>query len=364
MEMLNSINMLLSSNVWATIINLFAKWIVNYGWTIIIFTIVLKLILSPLDIFQRYSSSKQQRVMAYMQPEINAVQEKYAGNQERINAETQKIYKKYNKGLGGSCVIMLVTMIVSMVIFFTLYSSIRSYGSEKLYESYYELDTTYISATVDYNTLTAEEQSELGLTEEEYALQQVQAKYEELSKSNSWLWVKNVWKADTSTSQFVDVDDYIDYYLDYYTDYYQVDAEDEDAVAEITTNLTTRYELITTTLIGDSSDNNGYYVLIVLSALVNLLSQIISTKLLTPKGQKMNMMNKIMMIVLPIFMLIFAWTSNVVFTLYIITNAIMTTLLSTIISLIMKRINRNKDINTLLKRKNVEVVEYSRNYKK
>lgn len=337
---------MLLSNVWANLINLFARGIVNYGWTIIVFTIVLKLVLSPLDILQRHSSTKQQRVMAYMQPEINAINEKYAGNKERINAETSKIYKKYNTGLGGSCLIMLVTMVVTMVVFFTLYSGIRSYGSEKLYESYHELDTTYVEATVEWNAW--EESEQLGISEQDYALQKTQEKYDELSETNSWLWVKNVWKADTNTSQFVDVDDYISHY--------GITEADAEAVRA-------RYETITASIIGDGNDQNGYFVLIVLSALISFLSQFLSAKLMNPKGQKMNMMNKIMMIVLPIFMLIFAWTSNVVFTLYIITNSVMTTLLSLIISAIMKKIGK-KDANNFLKQKKVEVVEYSRNYKK
>ena len=79
----------------------------------------------------------------------------------------------------------------------------------------------------------------------------------------------------------------------------------------------------------------------------------------------MNTMNKVMMAIIPISMLIFAYTSNVVFTLYIITNSLMATIISTIISLLMRRINKGKtDKEIILKKKNVEIMEYSRNYKK
>ena len=72
-----------------------------------------------------------------------------------------------------------------------------------------------------------------------------------------------------------------------------------------------------------------------------------------------------MMAIIPITMLILAMTSNVVFTLYIITNSLMTAIISTIISLVLKKINKNKDDKEILmKSRNVEVVEYSRNYKK
>ena len=59
MEMLNSASMLLSFDLWAWILNGFSKWIINYGWMIIVFTIFLKLVMTPLDVYQRIFSKKQ-----------------------------------------------------------------------------------------------------------------------------------------------------------------------------------------------------------------------------------------------------------------------------------------------------------------
>ena len=106
-------------------------------------------------------------------------------------------------------------------------------------------------------------------------------------------------------------------------------------------------------------------MIIIFAVLVSFLTQLLSAKLLAPKGQKMNLTNKIMMAVIPITMLILAMTSNVVFTLYIITNSLMTAIISTIISLVLRRMNKDKDDkDILMKSRNIEVVEYSRNYKK
>ena len=85
---------------------------------------------------------------------------------------------------------------------------------------------------------------------------------------------------------------------------------------------------------------------------------------MTPKGQKLNTMNKVMFGIIPITMVILALSSNVVFTLYVIVNSLMTAIISTIITLITKKRNQAKPEEILLKRKNVEVVEYSRNYKR
>lgn len=354
--MLNSVSNLLSSNLWTILINFFANWIVNYGWAIIVFTIVLKLVLSPLDILQRTASQKQTRMQAAMKPEMDALQAKYGNDRERLNQEQNKLYKKYNVNMGGICLPMLISLVLTLVIFFTLFSSIRSWGNEKLYSSYNELDTTYVTAT----TSATETEEYLALTTDaerteyinNYVMDAVEAKYEKLEKSNSWLWVKNVWKSDTKTSQFVDFDAYANKMG------LEKDSAERNAAKE-------RYDIIVSSIQADEGDSNGYYVLIVLAVVVSFLTQLLSTKLSTPKGQKLNTMNKVMMCVLPLSMAIFASTSNAVFTLYIITNSVMSALISTIITLITRRMNKDKSPEEiLLKKRQVEVVEYSRNYKK
>ena len=114
----------------------------------------------------------------------------------------------------------------------------------------------------------------------------------------------------------------------------------------------------------ENPGDNGYYVLIILAGVISFLTQFLSAKLMTPKGQKLNTMNKVMFGVIPITMIILAMSSNVVFTLYVIVNSLMTAIISTIITLITKKRNKLKPEEILLKRKNIEVVEYSRNYKR
>ena len=204
MEMLNNVNMMLSSNLWQTIISWFASWIVNYGWAIIVFTVVLKLVLTPLDLIQRTSSAKQQKVMASMKPELEAIQQKYGNNKEKLNQETAKLYKKHNVGMGGMCFTMLITMVLTIVIFFTLYGSLRGFGEAKLYSTYSDLDQSYQAAQIHI----AQNAEEFATEEakQEYVYNVVKETYKEQSKQNSWLWVKNVWKSDTNISQLVTFD--------------------------------------------------------------------------------------------------------------------------------------------------------------
>lgn len=362
MEMLNNVSLLLAGDLWQTLIGIFASWITNYGWAIIVFTIALKLVLSPLDIFQRVSSAKQQKVMTVMQPEMAALQQKYGNNKEKLNQETAKLYKKHNVSMGGMCFTMLITMVLTMVIFFTLFSSLRGYGVEKLDSTYSDLRNTHIQA----ETYVVNHASEFSSDEEKqnYVKQAVLEEYELQSSKNSWLWVKNVWKSDTKTPQFVEYNDYESKYF-----------KDENGNAltytqnnvEFTFDLEKefdRYGYITGVIEEVNPGQNGYYVLIILAAVISFLTQWLSAKLLTPKGQKMNMMNKVMFAMIPITMVILALNSNVVFTLYTIVNSIMTALLSVIMSLIINNRNKKLPEQVLAKKGNVEVVEYSRNYRK
>lgn len=343
MEMLN-MSMMLGSDLWQTIIGWFGSWIVNYGWAIIVFTIALKLVMIPLDIFQRVSSQKQTRFMSIMQPEMQALQAKYGNDKEKLNQEQAKLYKKYNVNVGGMCLTMLLTMGLSLVIFFTLFSSLRKFGEEKLYSTYNQLDRIVITAQGE----KAWDDADLDKNEIKVL---VKSEYEKVSKQNSWLWVKNVWKSDTNTSQFVDFDAYAS----------QMGYKEEDGSKQA---AKARYDFIVENIQAEEGSQNGYYVLIILAAVVSFLTQFISAKITTPKGQKLNTMNKVMFAVLPISMIFFAMSSNAVFALYIIVNSLMSAIVSTTITLIMKNKDKGKSVEELLNPKKVEVVEYSRNYKK
>lgn len=348
MEMLTN-SMLLGTDLWTIIINGFGKWLVNYGWAIIVFTICLKLVLSPLDVLQRTASQKQTKVMAIMQPELNALQQKYGNDKDKLNSETAKLYKKYNVSMGGMCFSLLITMIISVVVFFTLYGSLRSFGNDKLYSSYRELEQAYETAfeavrpseTSKFADLTDQEKANIEL--------QVEAKYDELKKQNSWLWVKNVWKGDINTSSFVEFEAY---------------AINQNLEGTAKEQAQENYNIIKDMVLDGTDSQNGYYILIILCAVLSFLTQFLSAKLMNPKGQKLNTMNKVMFVVIPVTMFVLAMTSNVVFTLYVITNSLMTAIISTIISLVVRHQNSKNNGELVLPKKKVEVVEYSRNYKK
>ncbi len=76
----------------------------NYGWTIILFTIIVKLLMSPLAIKQQKSMTKMQKV----KPLLEHLQEKYKDDPNRLNQETMKMYKEMGVSPAGGCLPLLI----------------------------------------------------------------------------------------------------------------------------------------------------------------------------------------------------------------------------------------------------------------
>lgn len=76
----------------------------NYGIAIIIFTIIMKILLVPLQIKQQRSTIKQQE----MQPELEELKRTYANDRNKLAEEQQKLYAKYNVSMTAGCLPMLI----------------------------------------------------------------------------------------------------------------------------------------------------------------------------------------------------------------------------------------------------------------
>ncbi|HZK70406.1 MAG TPA: YidC/Oxa1 family membrane protein insertase [Clostridia bacterium] len=75
----------------------------NYGWTIIIFTVIVKMALLPLTYKQQKSSLEMQKI----QPHIQEINEKYKNDKAKLSTETMALYKEHNVNPIGSCLPML-----------------------------------------------------------------------------------------------------------------------------------------------------------------------------------------------------------------------------------------------------------------
>ena len=78
----------------------------DYGWAIVIFTLLIKIVLLPLGIKQQKSMAGIQKI----QPKIEAVQKKYKNDKERLNQEIAKIYQQEKINPMGGCLPMLIQL--------------------------------------------------------------------------------------------------------------------------------------------------------------------------------------------------------------------------------------------------------------
>lgn len=125
----------------------------NYGWSMVVFTLLIKLILLPLD----YKSRKSMRRMTKLQPQIAKLQKKYANDKEKLNQKSAELYRKEGINPMSGC----LPMLVSMVILFIMFAAMRTVANTEM-------------ASQALNLLTTGTQT-----------------------NESWLWIKNIWMPDS-----------------------------------------------------------------------------------------------------------------------------------------------------------------------
>lgn len=95
----------------------------NIALAIILLTIVIYLLLTPLTIKQQ----KFSKLSAKMNPEIQKIQAKYKGKKDQasmaaMNEETQAVYKKYGVSPSGSCIQLLIQMPILFALYRVIYN--------------------------------------------------------------------------------------------------------------------------------------------------------------------------------------------------------------------------------------------------
>ena len=125
----------------------------NYGWSIIIFTLLIKLVLMPFDYKSRVSMRKTTKI----QPQLTALQKKYANDKEKLNAKTAELYKKEGINPLSSCLPMLLTFPILIAMF----NAMRLVANEQMVQQVFAI-----------------------LQNQEPVLE-------------GWLWVKNLWMPDS-----------------------------------------------------------------------------------------------------------------------------------------------------------------------
>lgn len=93
----------------------------NYGLALIIFTLIIKLITVPFQIKQQKNTAR----MAKFQPRLKKLQQKYGNNKEKYQEEMMKLYSEEGVNPMGSCLPMIITMVILFSIIGVVYAPLK-----------------------------------------------------------------------------------------------------------------------------------------------------------------------------------------------------------------------------------------------
>ncbi len=103
----------------------------SYGWSVVLFTLLIKLCLLPLD----YKSRKGMRKMSSLAPKQAELQKKYGHDQEKLQRKLQELYKKEGASPMSGCWPMLLTM----PILFAMFAALRYMSNEQLVKQAFDI---------------------------------------------------------------------------------------------------------------------------------------------------------------------------------------------------------------------------------
>lgn len=333
--------------MWASIIKWIQSGIGNYALTIIILTIAIKIILLPMDFYQKYITKVNSKKQAKLQPEIDKLNARYANNKDLLNQKTMELYKRENYNVVGTCVGMLLNLVITMVVFFTLFSGINKMQYYIIDQEYLTLKETYVAelkTNYEGTELFDAEGNIVWNKVDEIVSAEVKTqvsnavveKYDEIK--TSLLWIKNVWIPDNYKPVIPN-----------YNQYLKNTNQKANSDATIEANNKLAYETVMNPLIQKYDGVwNGYMILPLLSIGITVLSMFIPQWMEKAKAKRRGLPyvaqanNKGMMIIMPIILGIFTFISNSVFGLYIVVGAFVGLITSPLITLLSDKLEEHK----------------------
>lgn len=345
--------------------------VASFGWTVVLFTVVLRLILSPLDIWQKVIARKNNKAMERMKPQLEVLQARYADDKQRLQQEQMALYKKEKYSTMGMC----LPTIVTFVVFFVVFAGFRQMVGYQFAKDYKECVKTY-NASISEQIQEAKDSEEwkdaiidngdgkydiddVAKTEagaEFYAKAKKNAQHavyevyysEDQVTIRSFLWIKNIFVSD-NWAQAV-------------PDFATVTGQKGMATSKLTGITIDEYNDVMADVLGTGGYGkdgkwNGLLILPVLSIALSLLS----TKLLSgsqaqppapaqdaqgegaekAKAQQQSM--KMMQYVMPIMMGVFALFYSGAFALYMFTSSLCAILFQLTFNLIAKLVDKSRD---------------------
>lgn len=324
----------------------------DYGWRIVVFTVLLKLVLSPLDFYQRYKMHKNQKITERLKPTMEKLQKQYAGDKQAFSQKQMELNRKEGYSYFSSCLPMILTMVIFITLWLSMqtiagYMTLRQYTT--MYDTYESVKTQVIELSGESiespTTATSDKAREIGQDvvyhlyydgiDDEY-VQKVRTDHDlpdafalenSAKLQASWLWIENIWAPDIpwgnraildySSFESILSNNYKKQSVNGFT------AENQGLIFDSNT-----YNEVMAKLLNDTEHRhvNGYLVLPVLVVLLSVASQLISMFQQKKAGQVNEkggaaMSMKVMMFIMPLMMAFFAVQYASIFTLYMTMNS-------------------------------------------
>ena len=138
----------------------------NYGWAVLIFTLLIRLVLMPLDI----KSRKSMKAMQNVQPKIDELNKKYANDKDKLNQKMADLYKQEKINPLSGC----LPMLIQLPILFAMFAVMREVANEETIQMILEIKQNILAGIENYQP-----------------------------KLQSLLWIKNVFQPDSFMSTVV-----------------------------------------------------------------------------------------------------------------------------------------------------------------
>lgn len=350
-----------------TINNALGGGVASFGWTVVLFTVILRLILSPLDIWQKVISRRNNKAMERMKPQLEALQARYADDKQRLQQEQMALYKKEKYSTMGMCLPTIVTFVVFFVVF-AGFRQMVGYQFAKDYKECVKAYNTSIAEQIEANkdadyivdngdgkwdiddVAKTESGADFYAAAKKNAQQAVYNVYysEDQVTIRSFLWIKNIFVSD-NWAQAV-------------PDFATVTGQKGMATSKLTGITIDEYNDVMADVLGTGGYGkdgkwNGLLILPILSIALSFPS----TKLLSgsqaqppappqdaqgegaEKAQSQQQTMKMMQYVMPIMMGVFALFYSGAFALYMFTSSLCAILFQLTFNLIAKLVDKSRE---------------------
>ena len=327
-------------------------WVGGFAWTMILFTVFLKLVLFPLDYYSRRSMKKNQMIQERLAPQLAKLERQCKGDKNLYNQKMMAMMRKEGYRLAGACLPSLITL----VLFFFIFSALQSYTCYSNAKIFHEMTAEYNQIIVEYvesedptnvawvqangNTMPDHTEDGKGMYDEANQ-RRLAEKYK--SVNPRWLWIKNPIRADGFTTAGPTYGEVTTTGIGSPSikDYLPSGADNTpESKEEIYNSVMGFYvddgQLLTRpgSIANELNESgfkifgkhlNGWFLLPILAAGVSFLSQFLTMRMQKDMpGQNTGGFNKVMLFIFPVMMLFFAVSYTSGFSLYIITNSLLT----------------------------------------